>query len=84
MDKEVAVKRVSQDSSQGKQEFLPEITTISSLHHRSLVKLIGWCYERHKLLLMYECMLNSSLDKYIYYHEKLIAIGGGSYVQQIP
>ncbi|KAI6673844.1 hypothetical protein NL676_001750 [Syzygium grande] len=75
MDKEVAVKRVSQDSRQGKQEFLAEITTIGSLHHRNLVKLIGWCYERRELLLVYEYMPNSSLDKYIYCHEKLIASG---------
>ncbi|KAG6640817.1 probable L-type lectin-domain containing receptor kinase S.5 [Carya illinoinensis] len=68
---EVAVKRVSKDSSQGKQEFIAEVTTIGSLHHKNLVKLIGWCYERLELLLVYEFMPNGSLDKFIYGDENL-------------
>ncbi|KAJ4705557.1 Lectin receptor kinase [Melia azedarach] len=44
-NKEIAVKRVSETSRQGKQEFIAEVTTIGSLRHRNLVKLIGWCYE---------------------------------------
>ncbi|XP_047172128.1 probable L-type lectin-domain containing receptor kinase S.5 [Vigna umbellata] len=65
-NKEVAVKRVSKNSRQGKQEFLAEVTTIGSLHHRNLVKLIGWCYENRELLLVYEFMPNGSLDKYLF------------------
>lgn len=64
--KEIAVKRVSKDSRQGKQEFVAEVTTIGSLHHKNLVKLIGWCYERKELLLVYEFMPNGSLDKYLF------------------
>ncbi|KAM4072860.1 hypothetical protein ACB094_11G171400 [Castanea mollissima] len=70
-NKEVAVKRVSKDSSQGKQEFIAEVTTIGSLHHRNLVRLIGWCYERRELLLVYEFMPNCSLDRFIYGNEEL-------------
>nr|POE46382.1 putative l-type lectin-domain containing receptor kinase s.5 [Quercus suber] len=70
-NKEVAVKRVSKNSSQGKQEFIAEVTTIGSLHHKNLVRLIGWCYERRELLLVYEFMPNSSLDKFIFGDEKL-------------
>ncbi|KAK4757385.1 hypothetical protein SAY87_018686 [Trapa incisa] len=62
----VAVKRISKNSRQGIPEFLAEVTTIGSLHHRNLVKLIGWCYERRELLLVYEYMPNSSLDNFIY------------------
>ncbi|KAL4600950.1 hypothetical protein ACB092_11G236800 [Castanea dentata] len=69
--KEVAVKRVSKDSSQGKQEFIEEVTTIGSLHHKNLVRLIGWCYERRELLLVYEFMPNCSLDRFIYGNEEL-------------
>ncbi|KAL6499658.1 hypothetical protein OROGR_027568 [Orobanche gracilis] len=68
---EVAVKRVSENSRQGKQEFIAEVTTIGSLHHRNLVKLIGWCYERRELLLVYEFMPNGSLDKYLFGDQKL-------------
>ncbi|KAB1216072.1 putative L-type lectin-domain containing receptor kinase S.5, partial [Morella rubra] len=70
-DKDVAVKRVSKDSTQGKQEFIAEVTTIGSLHHKNLVKLIGWCYERQELLLVYEFMPNGSLDKFLFGDEKL-------------
>ncbi|GAU37517.1 hypothetical protein TSUD_21220 [Trifolium subterraneum] len=64
--KEIAVKRVSKNSRQGKQEFMAEITTIGSLHHKNLVKLIGWCYESKELLLVYEFMPKGSLDKYLF------------------
>ncbi|PON45319.1 GPCR kinase [Trema orientale] len=70
-DKVVAVKRVSKDSRQGQQEFIAEVTTIGSLSHRNLVKLIGWCYESHELLIVYEFMPNGSLDKFIFQDEKL-------------
>ncbi|PON45321.1 Serine/threonine protein kinase [Trema orientale] len=70
-DKVVAVKRVSKDSRQGQQEFIAEVTTIGSLSHRNLVKLIGWCYESHELLIVYEFMPNGSLDKFIFRDEKL-------------
>jgi serine/threonine protein kinase len=69
--KEVAVKRISKDSRQGKQEFIAEVTTIGSLHHKNLVRLIGWCYERHELLLVYEFMPNCSLDRFIFGMEEL-------------
>ncbi|KAL5545456.1 hypothetical protein UlMin_005143 [Ulmus minor] len=70
-NKEVAVKRVSKESRQGKQEFIAEVTTIGSLSHRNLVKLIGWCYESHELLIVYEFMPNGSLDRFIFGDEKL-------------
>uniref|UniRef100_A0A2N9HSP0 non-specific serine/threonine protein kinase n=1 Tax=Fagus sylvatica TaxID=28930 RepID=A0A2N9HSP0_FAGSY len=69
--KEVAVKRISKDSRQGKQEFIAEVTTIGSLHHKNLVRLIGWCYERRELLLVYEFMPNCSLDRFIFGMEEL-------------
>ncbi|RHN79265.1 putative protein kinase RLK-Pelle-L-LEC family [Medicago truncatula] len=66
INKEIAVKRVSKNSRQGKKEFIAEVTTIGSLHHKNLVKLIGWCYESKELLLVYEFMPNGSLDKYLF------------------
>ncbi|XVE61267.1 hypothetical protein DITRI_Ditri06bG0026000 [Diplodiscus trichospermus] len=67
---DIAVKRVSKKSHQGKQEFIAEVTTIGNLNHKNLVKLIGWCYENRELLLVYEYMPNGSLDKFIFYDEK--------------
>ena len=37
-NREVAVKRFSRNSHDDKQDFIAEVTTISSLHHRNLVK----------------------------------------------
>ncbi|KAJ9181192.1 hypothetical protein P3X46_009346 [Hevea brasiliensis] len=65
-NKEVAVKKVSNKSTQGKTEFIAEVTTIGKLHHRNLVKLIGWCYEKREFLLVYEYLPNGSLDKFIF------------------
>eukprot|EP01018_Ginkgo_biloba_P020031 Gb_10931 [translate_table: standard] len=41
----VAVKRASPSSIQGHKEFQNEIVVLSRLHHRSLVKLEGFCQE---------------------------------------
>ncbi|XP_016489150.1 putative L-type lectin-domain containing receptor kinase S.5 isoform X1 [Nicotiana tabacum] len=69
-DKQVAVKRFFRDSSQGAKDLIAEVTTIGNLHHKNLVKLIGWCYESNELLVVYEFMPNGSLEKLIFWEEK--------------
>ncbi|GAV63966.1 Pkinase domain-containing protein/Lectin_legB domain-containing protein [Cephalotus follicularis] len=69
-NKDIAVKKVSKKSTQGKQEFIAEVTTIGNLHHKNLVKLIGWCYESRVFLLVYEYMPKGSLDKYLFCNGK--------------
>ena len=61
----VAVKRCSH-SSQGKNEFLSELSIIGTLRHRNLVRLQGWCYEKGEILLVYDLMPNGSLDKALF------------------
>ncbi|KAL8162275.1 hypothetical protein V2J09_013764 [Rumex salicifolius] len=63
---EMAVKRVWKNNQRGRKNMIAEITTIGSLHHKNVVKLIGWCYECDELLLVYEHMPNGSLDKVLY------------------
>ncbi|KAL4625300.1 hypothetical protein ACB092_05G015700, partial [Castanea dentata] len=63
---EVAVKRVSKGSKQGKKEYKSEVKIISRLRHRNLVQLIGWCHEQRELLLVYEYMPNGSLDSHLF------------------
>ncbi|KAL0911740.1 hypothetical protein M5K25_019900 [Dendrobium thyrsiflorum] len=63
---EIAVKRISHDSRQGMKEFVAEIASIGRLRHRNLVQLLGYCRRRGELLLVYDYMPNSSLEKYIF------------------
>ncbi|KAG6550255.1 hypothetical protein Mapa_008215 [Marchantia paleacea] len=63
----VAVKRVSSESKQGFKEFMAEVSIISQLRHRNVVKLLGWCLDRDKFLLVYELMPNGSLDRALFH-----------------
>ncbi|OEL28513.1 L-type lectin-domain containing receptor kinase IV.1 [Dichanthelium oligosanthes] len=69
-DLEIAVKRVSHNSSQGVKEFIAEVVSLGRLQHRNLVRLLGYCRRKGELLLVYEYMSNGSLDKYLYDQDK--------------
>ncbi|XP_019169314.1 PREDICTED: L-type lectin-domain containing receptor kinase IX.1-like isoform X4 [Ipomoea nil] len=62
----VAVKRVSRESKQGKEEYASEVKIISRLRHRNLVPLHGWCHEKGELVLVYEYMPEGSLDHHLF------------------
>jgi len=62
----VAVKRIADKSQEdNEREFLAEVSIISQIRHRNLVRLLGWCQEKGHLLLVYEYMPRGSLEKWL-------------------
>ncbi|XP_077247054.1 cysteine-rich receptor-like protein kinase 44 isoform X2 [Tasmannia lanceolata] len=65
--KTVAVKKLMiRQSSRAETSFEVEVKLISNVHHRNLVRLLGCCGKGPELLLVYEYMANSSLDKFLF------------------
>ncbi|KAI3977062.1 hypothetical protein MKX01_029930 [Papaver californicum] len=64
--KEVAIKKVTHDSTHGLQQFIAEIVSIGKVRHRNLVQLYGYCRRKGELLLVYEFLPCGSLEKFIF------------------
>ncbi|TQE06765.1 hypothetical protein C1H46_007634 [Malus baccata] len=69
----VAIKVLGKPKANG-QDFISEIATIGRIHHVHVVQLVGYCVEGSKRALVYEFMINGSLDKYIYSKEGSIPL----------
>jgi len=64
----VAIKRLTSGGQQGGKEFLVEVEMLSRLHHRNLVKLVGYYSSRDSSqnLLCYELVPNGSLEAWLH------------------
>ncbi|KAH9327675.1 hypothetical protein KI387_007853, partial [Taxus chinensis] len=60
-EREVAIKKLDDKSHQGALEFSTEVDMLSRLHHKNLVKFIGYCTEEKNMILIYEYMSNGDL-----------------------
>ncbi|KAG2333381.1 hypothetical protein Bca52824_004561 [Brassica carinata] len=63
--KQVAVKVLSQFSTQGYKEFKAEVDLLLRVHHTNLVTLVGYCYEEDHLALIYEFLPNGDLKQHL-------------------
>uniref|UniRef100_A0A0D9Y2G1 non-specific serine/threonine protein kinase n=1 Tax=Oryza glumipatula TaxID=40148 RepID=A0A0D9Y2G1_9ORYZ len=64
----VAVKMIEHTTRDG-EEFINEVATIGQIHHINIVRLLGFCSEGTRHILIYEFMPNESLEKYIFLHD---------------
>lgn len=64
----VAIKKLTSGGPQGDKEFQVEIDMLSRLHHRNLVKLVGYYSSRDSSqhLLCYELVPNGSLEAWLH------------------
>ncbi|CAA7051183.1 unnamed protein product [Microthlaspi erraticum] len=63
---EIAVKKLSEQSNQGNEEFYTEATSIRRLRHVNIVRLYGWSVHNDDKLLIYEYLENGSLERHLF------------------
>ncbi|RLN05216.1 G-type lectin S-receptor-like serine/threonine-protein kinase [Panicum miliaceum] len=61
----VAVKKL-EGVRQGEKQFRAEVSTIGTIQHVNLIRLLGFCSERMRRLLVYEHMPRGSLDRHLF------------------
>ncbi|MBA0564318.1 hypothetical protein Golob_009267 [Gossypium lobatum] len=67
----VAVKVLHGDSDKRiEEQFMAEVSTIGRVHHVNLVRLYGFCFDLNLRALVYEYMVNGSLDKVLFGEDK--------------
>ncbi|KAG4962679.1 hypothetical protein JHK85_040124 [Glycine max] len=71
----VAVKRIFSDVEDSEKIFSNEVKIISRLMHRNLVQFMGWCHEQGELLLVFEYMVNGSLDTHLFGSRRTLTWG---------
>ncbi|KAL1198410.1 Proline-rich receptor-like protein kinase PERK10 [Cardamine amara subsp. amara] len=64
----VAVKQLKIGGGQGDREFKAEVETISRVHHRNLLSMVGYCISENRRLLIYDYIPNNNL--YFHLHAK--------------
>ncbi|XP_058724465.1 cysteine-rich receptor-like protein kinase 43 [Vicia villosa] len=68
--REIAVKKLSHGSNQGKTQFVAEAKLLTRVQHRNVVNLFGYCIHGREKLLVYEYVPRESLDKFLFRSKK--------------
>ncbi|PWA43315.1 leucine-rich repeat transmembrane protein kinase protein [Artemisia annua] len=63
---QVAVKMLSQSSSQGYREFQAEVRLLMTVHHKNITSLVGYCNEGSQKGIIYEYMANGNLGMHLF------------------
>ncbi|KAG6738301.1 hypothetical protein POTOM_057912 [Populus tomentosa] len=69
-DRTVAVKRLEKVLDEGETKFRAEITVIGQTYHRNLVRLLGFCVEGSRRVLVYEYLRNGTLADLLFQSER--------------
>ncbi|KAH7511674.1 hypothetical protein ACOSP7_002516 [Xanthoceras sorbifolium] len=62
----IAVKKL-ESVSQGEKQFRTEVSTIGNIQHVNLIRLLGFCCEGNRKLLVYDYMPYGSLDVFLFH-----------------
>ncbi|KAM7252662.1 hypothetical protein ACFE04_008171 [Oxalis oulophora] len=62
---QVAVKMLSNSSSQGYQQFEAEVNLLLKVYHKNLTTLVGYCFDGTNMGLIYEFMSNGDLAEHV-------------------
>ncbi|CAN6251235.1 unnamed protein product [Urochloa humidicola] len=74
----VAVKMLEGDH-QGEKQFRAEVSTLGTVQHVNLIRLLGFCSEGTRRLLVYDHMPNGSLDKHLFGANRSVLSWGTRY-----
>ncbi|KAF8405674.1 hypothetical protein HHK36_007751 [Tetracentron sinense] len=74
--KELAVKILKQAEDM-LEEFVMEIEIITTLHHKNIISLFGFCFEDNNLLLVYDFLSGGSLEENLHGNKDKLAFGWG-------
>ncbi|XP_062110071.1 receptor-like kinase TMK4 isoform X2 [Humulus lupulus] len=62
----IAVKVLNESKTTNGEDFINEVATISRTSHVNIVSLLGFCFEGAKKALIYEFLVNGSLEKFVF------------------
>ncbi|KAL4584387.1 hypothetical protein LXL04_008987 [Taraxacum kok-saghyz] len=62
---EIAIKKTFMASRRGKTDFSDQLKIISNVHHRHILRILGYCIKGTQLFLVHQFMENCSLDHFL-------------------